>query len=211
MFRLYYLIFEGKSRFSHDKHPHEAPKIMTIPLMVLAALSIIGGFIGIPEIFSGEHGNLFHNWLSPIFKSAERKLIIYGSHSHFEEILLMIVSVAGAAGSILFARYIYTQKPSIAVQTSKRFSKVYNLLWNKYFVDEAYDSTVVNPILKGSDSFLWRIADNKIIDGLVNGTASLIDAISQRIRKLQTGVAQFYAVVMMVGIVLALFWIIFGR
>ncbi len=123
----------------------------------------------------------------------------------------MVVSVVGAAGSILFARYVYTKKQSIAVQTSKRFSKGYNLLWNKYFVDEAYDKAVVNPILKTSDSFLWKIADNKIIDGMVNGTASLIDFISQKIRKVQTGVAQFYAVVMMLGIVLALFWIIFGR
>lgn len=211
MFRLYYLTFEGKARFGHEKHPHESPNIMVIPLMILAGLSIIGGFVGIPEVFSGEHGNAFHNWLSPIFKSAERKLAIYGSHSHFEEILLMLISVAGAAGSIFFARYVYTQKPSIAASVSRRFSKGYNLLWNKYFVDEVYDKAVVNPILKGSDSILWKIADNKIIDGLVNSTASVIDFISQRIRKIQTGVAQFYAVVMMVGIVIALFWIIFGR
>jgi NADH-quinone oxidoreductase subunit L len=184
---------------------------MTVPLMILAGLSIIGGFIGIPEIFSGEHGNQFHNWLAPIFKSAERKLAIYGSHSHFEEILLMVISVIGATASILYARFIYTQKPFIAVDVSKRFSKAYNLLWNKYFVDEVYDKAIVNPILKSSDSFLWKIADNKIIDGVVNGTASIIDVVSQRIRKVQTGVAQFYAVVMMLGIVLALFWIIFGR
>ncbi len=211
MFRLYFLTFEGKTRFSHDKHPHESPKIMTVPLMVLAVLSIIGGFIGIPEVFSGEHGNQFHNWLAPIFKSAERKLALYGSHSHFQEILLMVISVIGAAGSIYFARHIYTRKPSIAVDVSKRFNKAYNLLWNKYLVDEAYDKAIVNPILKSSDSFLWKIADNKIIDGLINSTASMIDLASQKIRKIQTGVAQFYAVVMMVGIVLALFWIIFGR
>ena len=211
MFRLYFLTFEGKTRFSHDKHPHESPKIMTVPLMVLAVLSIIGGFIGIPEVFSGEHGNQFHNWLAPIFKSAERKLALYGSHSHFQEILLMVISVIGAAGSIYFARHIYTRKPSIAVDVSKRFNKAYNLLWNKYLVDEAYDKAIVNPILKSSDSFLWKIADNKIIDGLINSTASMIDLAAQKIRKIQTGVAQFYAVVMMVGIALALFWIIFGR
>jgi NADH-quinone oxidoreductase subunit L len=211
MFRLYFLTFEGKSRFSHDKHPHESPKVMVIPLIVLAVLSAIGGFIGIPEIFSGEHGNLFHNWLAPIFKSAERKLAIYGSHSHLEEILLMVISVIGAAGSIYFAKYVYTQKPNIAIQTSKRFSKIYTLLWNKYFVDEAYDAAVVNSIVKSSDTILWKIADNKIIDGLVNGTASVIDFISQKIRKIQTGVAQFYAIVMMIGIVLAMFWIIFSR
>jgi len=218
MFRLYFLTFEGKERFGHEKpastrsnrgeHPHESPNVMVIPLIILAVLSAIGGFIGIPEIFSGEHGNIFHGWLEPVFKNAERKLAIYGLHTHFQEILLMTISVAGAAGSIFFARYIYLRKPSIASDTAKKFKSIYNLLWNKYFVDELYDATIVNPIVKTSDSFLWRIADNKIIDGLVNGIASLIESASVVIRKMQTGVAQFYAVIMMVGIAAALFWII---
>src|SRR3990172_4408099 len=218
MFRLYFLTFEGKERFGHEKpastrlnrgeHPHESPNVMVIPLIILAVLSAIGGFIGIPEIFSGEHGNIFHGWLEPVFKNAERKLAIYGLHTHFQEILLMTISIAGAAGSILFARYIYLRKPSIASDTAKKFKSIYNLLWNKYFVDELYDATVVNPIVKTSDSFLWRIADNKIIDGLVNGIASLIESASVVIRKMQTGVAQFYAVIMMVGIAAALFWIV---
>jgi NADH-quinone oxidoreductase subunit L len=79
---------------------------------------------------------------------------------------------------------------------------------NKYFVDEAYDTVVVNPIKKTSESFLWKIADNKIIDGTVNGVASIIGTVSANIRKIQTGVAQSYAVMMMLGIVIALFWII---
>jgi len=208
MFRLYLLTFEGKERFGHDKHPHESPAVMTIPLMILAVLAVIGGFIGIPEIFSGEHGNQFHNFLAPMFKDADRILATYNMHSHFEEILLMVLSVAFAVGAIMFARYVYLKKPSIAVNTSQKFKGLYNLLWNKYFVDEAYDAAVVNPILQTSKSFLWKIADNKIIDGVVNGAAKVIDVISINIRKLQTGVAQFYALVMMVGIVVALFWII---
>jgi NADH-quinone oxidoreductase subunit L len=210
MFRLYFLTFEGKERYSHDKHPHESPKVMVIPLMVLGVLSAIGGFIGIPEVFSGSHGNLFHTWLSPIFKDAERKLIFYGVHTHFEEILLMVLSVAGASASILFARHVYLKKPEIASDAAKKFKNIYNLLWNKYFVDEVYDAAVVNPIVKGSESILWKITDNKIIDGLVNGVASLIGSISSVIRKMQTGVAQFYAIIMMAGIVAALFWIIFS-
>jgi len=129
-------------------------------------------------------------------------------HSHFEEILLMVLSVAFAIGAIMFARYVYLKKPSIASNTAQKFKGLYNLLWNKYFVDEAYDTAVVNPILQTSRSFLWKIADNKIIDGVVNGTAKIIDVISINIRKLQTGVAQFYALVMMLGIVAAFFWII---
>ncbi len=208
MFRLYFLTFEGKERFGHDKHPHESPSVMVIPLIILAVLSAIGGFLGVPEIFSGEHGNLIHSWLAPVFRDAERKLIVYGTHTHFEEILLMSLSVAGAVGSIFLARYIYLKKPSIASNTAKKFKSIYNLLWNKYFVDEVYDATVVNPIVKTSDRFLWKIADSKIIDGLVNGTAAVVGSLSGRIRKLQTGVTQFYAVIMVVGIAAALFWII---
>ena len=210
MFRLYILTFEGKERFGHDKHPHESPALMTIPLMILALLSVIGGFIGIPEIFSGEHGNQFHNWLAPIFKDADRKLAVFNMHSHFEEILLMVLSVLFALSAIWFARYIYLNKISIANDTAQKFKGVYKILWNKYFVDEAYDTVIVNPILQTSRSFLWKIADNRLIDGTVNGAARLIEIISNNIRKLQTGVAQFYALVMMLGIVAALFWIIFS-
>lgn len=208
MFRLYILTFEGTSRFGHDKHPHESPAVMTFPLIVLAVLAVVGGFVGIPEIFSGEHGNQFHGFLAPLFKDADRKLASFNSHSHFEEILLMVLSVVFAVAALMFARFVYLKKPSIAVNTSQRFKGLYNLLWNKYFVDEAYDTAVVNPILQTSRSFLWKIADNKIIDGVVNGSAKIIDVISINIRKLQTGVAQFYALVMVLGIVAAFFWII---
>ena len=208
MFRLYFLTFEGKERFGHEKHPHESPAVMTIPLMVLAVLSAIGGFIGIPALFSGERGNKFENWLEPVFKSASMKTASYGIYSSYEEIMLMLVTVVGAALAIYLARYIYLKNPQFAVNTSKKFKGVYNLLLNKYFVDEFYDAAVITPILKGSDNFLWRIADVRIIDGLVNGTASYIESISGKIRKIQTGVTQAYAVMMMLGIVIALFWII---
>jgi len=209
MFRLYFMTFEGKEKFDHHKvHPHESPKLMTVPLVVLAVLSAIGGFIGIPEIFSGEHGNLFHSWLAPVFKTSEMKLLQFGSHSHFEELLLMIISVVAAAGAIFYARYVYLKKPEVAAKTSSKFKGIYNLLLNKYFLDETYEATIINPIVKGSESFLWKIADNKIIDGLINNLAKLIDIISGSIKKIQTGIAQPYALVMVLGILIALFWII---
>ncbi len=208
MFRLYFLTFEGKERFGNNLHPHESPSVMTIPLMVLAFLAAIGGFIGIPALFSGEGGNMFEGWLAPVFENAEHRLALYGTHSAGAEITLMIISVILAVGGIWIARNIYLRKPSIAESTANRFKGLYNLLWNKYFVDEAYDAAIVNPIKKGSETVLWKFTDAKIIDGAVNGTASIISFISARIRKIQTGVAQIYAVVMMLGIVIALFWII---
>ncbi len=209
MFRLYFMTFEGKEKFdSHKTHPHESPKLMTVPLIVLAVLSAIGGFIGIPELFSGEHGNLFHTWLAPVFKTAEIKLMHGGGHSHFEEILLMVVSIIAAVSAIIYARNVYLKKPSIADKTASKFKGAYKLLLNKYFLDEAYNTVIVNPLVKGSESVLWKIADNKIIDGLINGLARLIDIISGNIKKMQTGIAQAYALVMVLGILIALFWII---
>ena len=208
MFRLVSLTFDGKERFGHDKHPHESPPVMTIPLIILAVLAAVGGFIGIPEIFSGEHGNQFDNWLEPIFQPAQAKIAMFGVHSSLEEIVLMVVTLVGVIGSIYVARYIYIKNIKPAEKLSKRFNGVYNLLLNKYYVDEIYDASVVTPIVKGSEIVLWKFADVKIIDGLINGVANLIEKISGSIRKIQTGVAQFYALIMMLGIVAALFWII---
>jgi NADH-quinone oxidoreductase subunit L len=209
MFRLHFLTFNGTPRFDESKtHPHESPIVMTTPLVILAILSAIGGFIGIPEIFSGEHGNAFHNWMAPIFKSAELKLDYYGTHTHFEELLLMIISVAGALAGIFAARHIYLKNPEIAGNFVSRFKTIYKLLFNKYYVDEAYDATIVNPTINTSRSILWKIVDNKIIDGLVNSLAVSIGDISSLIRKLQSGFVQSYAVVMMIGILLAFFWLI---
>ncbi|MHB9012268.1 MAG: NADH-quinone oxidoreductase subunit L [Ignavibacteriaceae bacterium] len=208
MFRLVSLTFDGKERFGHDKHPHESPAVMTIPLIILAVLAAVGGFIGIPEIFSGEHGNQFDNWLEPIFQPAQAKIAMFGVHSSLEEIVLMVVTLVGVIGSIYAARYIYIKNIKPAEKLSKRFNGVYNLLLNKYYVDEIYDASVVTPIVKGSEIVLWKFADIKIIDGLINGVANLIEKISGSIRKIQTGVAQFYALIMLLGIVAALFWII---
>jgi NADH-quinone oxidoreductase subunit L len=134
--------------------------------------------------------------------------MIYSIHSNVDEIALMSVTVIGAALAIYFARYIYLKNPLFAVKASTKFRGIYNLLLNKYFVDEFYDAAIVNPIERGSDRFLWRFTDVAVIDGIVNGTASLINLLSGKIRKIQTGVTQFYAFIMMLGIVVALFWII---
>ena len=122
----------------------------------------------------------------------------------------MLISIVLAVSGILIARYIYIKDISIATNFVKKFKGAYNILLNKYFVDEGYDVAVVNPIKKGSEIILWKFTDTKIIDGLVNGTASLVGKISSKIRKIQTGVAQVYAVVMMLGILAALFWVIFS-
>ena len=208
MFRLVSLTFFGKERFSKDVHPHESPKVMTIPLIILAFLSVVGGYVGIPEIFSGEGGNALKNWFKPIFAPAEAKLRSYGSHSHFEELLLMGLSVAAAICAIYFAYIIYTQKREIADKTASSVKGLYNTLLNKYYIDEIYEASIIKPIQVISEKVLWKVTDNKLIDGIVNGSAKIIDFISSIVKKMQSGVAQFYALIMVLGISIALFWII---
>jgi NADH-quinone oxidoreductase subunit L len=130
------------------------------------------------------------------------------SHIHFEEILFMLISIVAAVGGILYARYVYLKKPAVADKTANRFKGAYNILFNKYFLDEAYEASVVNPIVKGSENILWKIADNKIIDGTINYLAKLIDNISGTIKKIQTGIAQSYAMIMVLGVLIALLWLI---
>ncbi|MGB2867974.1 MAG: NADH-quinone oxidoreductase subunit L [Bacteroidota bacterium] len=205
MFRLVTLTFEGESRFGHDVHPHEAPRTMTIPLIILAFLSVVGGLVGVPESLFGS--NKVEHWLEPVFAPAYSKMMMAGHEVVWTEYLLMLVSVSVAAAGIYAAWTVYLKRKDLAESYTHRFSKAYNILLNKYFVDELYDAAVVNPTVKISDSYLWKWFDVSVIDGIVNGTARLVGLCAQSIRKVQTGVAQSYAVVFVGGILLIVAWL----
>lgn len=208
MFRLVSLTFEGEERFDHHRvHPHEAPKTMTVPLMILAFLSIVGGFVGIPESLGG--GNAIERWLEPVFAKANDKLALGYHEVSAIEYLLMIFSLGIALLGIYAARTVYLKRAELADQWKERFAGLYKLLWNKYFVDEAYDKVVVTPTVKVSESLLWRGVDVSVIDGAVNGIATLVDVAARSIRKIQTGIAQMYAVVFVGGILVVVAWIVF--
>jgi NADH-quinone oxidoreductase subunit L len=206
MFRLVCLTFEGEKRYSADIHPHEAPKTMTVPLIILAFLSIVGGFLGVPESLFG--GNALEHWLEPIFAPAYDKLSM-GTHPvEITEYLLMVLSVGVAAIGIYAARRVYLQRTELADEWKKRFALAYKWLFNKYYVDETYDAIIVTPTVKISERFLWKVVDVRVIDGIVDGSARLIAAIAQRVRLIQTGIAQQYATVFVGGILLILMWLI---
>lgn len=206
MFRLVSLTFLGKERFDHHHvHPHEAPKTMLIPLLVLGVLSIIGGYVGIPHVLGG-HNN-FENFLEPIFAAANDKMLLPIHDNTGLELGLMLVSVIIGVVGMYVGWKIYTEKQQIAENTAKRFSGLYNLLFNKYKVDEAYDAVVVNPIKQTSDKFLWKIFDVKIIDGTLNFSASAIAKTADLFRKVQNGVVQSYAVIFVVGILFVIGWL----
>jgi len=203
IFRLVTLTFEGEKRFNHHVHPHEAPKSMTVPLIILAFLSIIGGFVGFP------HTSAIEEWLEPVFSPAKYKLLSGEQNGDLIEIILMIISAAIAVLGILTARWMYLKRSDIASLLIKRYPRIYKILLNKYYVDEIYDAAVVEPIVKMSDEVLWKSIDVVIIDGIVNGSAKIIGGISQVVRKIQTGAAQSYAVVFIGGVLFVLAWLLF--
>ncbi|MFH0992094.1 MAG: NADH-quinone oxidoreductase subunit L [bacterium] len=207
MFRLVLLTFDGKERFDHHHvHPHEAPNTMTIPLVILAFLSVVGGFVGIPEALLG--GNAIEHWLEPVFSPANNVLAITPHHGGVGEYLLMALSVGVAAGGIYFAYIVYQRRTDLANALKSRFSFFHKVLWNKYYVDEVYDATVVRPTVKISEVLLWKGVDVAVIDGIVNGSAKVVDWIASWLRKIQTGVVQMYATVFVGGIVVILVWLL---
>lgn len=206
MFRLVGLTFFGKPRYDENHvHPHESPKTMTVPLIILAVLSAVGGFLGLPHVMGF---NVLEHWLEPVFKNSYALLSLHHpetEHSSAVEWLLMLVSVVVAAAAIYFSFRKYSRQEKF--EDEKGFGKV---LENKYYVDEAYDKTVVNPIFRSSESFLWKIFDVKIIDGFVNGVASSLSRFSVDWKKLQTGVVQDYAALAITGIIGIILYFLFA-
>jgi len=218
MFRLLKLTFHGKERFDHHHvHPHESPKSMTIPLMVLAVLSALGGFLGVPYAlgfwFSPEP-NWIEHFLHPVFADAQFIMnsmsgtVHVGHEIHAIEYILMLLSVGIAGLAIWLANKYYSDETwAVPRKLSASFKGAYKLLWNKYKLDEFYFASVVDPCIQTSRSFLWKVFDVKFIDGVVNGLASISKSSGEYLRRLQTGIAQNYAVLMTGGIIIIIFWI----
>jgi NADH-quinone oxidoreductase subunit L len=219
MFRLLKLVFQGKERFDIQKlHPHEAPKTMLFALVTLAFLSALGGFLGVPEVLGSwfsNHPNLLHSWLTPVFSDAQDIIIRYGpiqGHaSHLVEYLFMLISIGIAVGAIFLAKKMYDdQEWSIPRKLAKSFKSTYLLLWNKYYLDNLYHNTIVNPLVITSRNFLWRIFDVKIIDGFVNGLATITNSSGEVIKRIQSGIVQNYATLMVGGIIIILACLMIG-
>jgi NADH-quinone oxidoreductase subunit L len=206
MFRLVSLTFEGKPRWDHGVHPHEAPATMTIPLIVLAALSVVGGFIGIPASLGG--GNAIEHWLDPIFERANARIASTGHDAASVEYVLMALSVGVAAAGIVLARRWYIGNPAPVARLRERFSAGYRLLLNKYYVDEAYDTLVVNPVKWSSEKLLWKGVDVGVIDWTVNALGRAMAFAGKTLRVVQTGVVQSYAIVFLLGVVAILGWLL---
>jgi NADH-quinone oxidoreductase subunit L len=194
MFRMLYLTFYGKYRGAHhaEDQIHESPKSMTIPLVVLAVLSAVGGFIGIPEALGGNHW--LSQWLSPV--------ILHHSPApdHATEYMLMAVSVVGVLISIGFAYQKYVKQAHVPVADEGKRTALAGLSFHMFYVDEIYNFLIRRP-LDALSAFFYKIFDVKIVDGIVNGLGWSTSEASKGIRLLQTGNVGFYILMMVVGII----------
>ncbi|MGI4804417.1 MAG: hypothetical protein ACRYFL_06570, partial [Janthinobacterium lividum] len=176
---------------------HESPSLMTIPLIVLAVLSIVGGFIGVPEALGGNHW--LEHYLSPIFASTAAQVSEF-SVSHSLELTLMAVSVTGAVLAIIYASIQYNNGKNIPVADGEDRSPINALAYHKFYIDELYDLIIRKP-LDVASKFFYKIIDLKIIDGFVNGLGKVSIESSRGLRLLQTGNVGFYIFVMVIGII----------
>ncbi len=199
MFRLVFLTFFGKARDEHlAAHAHESPRVMTIPLILLAVGAAIAGFLGVPESWGLGH-NLFERFLEPVVGGHGGTEAAV--HAHALEFLLMGLSIGVAGLGLLGAFVLYSARRDLPVRIAKRLPRLYRIVLNKYYVDELYDLLFVRPIRRASERILWKVVDVFVIDdGLVNGSARVIAAAGGILRRMHTGDLQGYAFAMTLGI-----------
>ncbi len=211
MFRLIYMTFYGKPRYDHHtaEHLHESPKVMTVPLMVLAVLSVIGGLIGWPAVLGG--GAWFEHFLHPVFARGEEigRLNEAAHHSHALEYGLIAASIMLVLIAIMTARRLYLNRVETDVMEQK-LGGIYKLVYNKYYIDELYDKVFINPCVALSNA-LWQKFDVLVIDGVVNGSAWVIGQFSGALRKVQTGMVRGYAFVFLAGVVFVIGYLLLNR
>ena len=207
----------------HGAHgaPHDAPWPMATALVVLALGSILAGYVNLPHALGG-HAAL-HEWLTPVFNATNcGQEVTSGALAGMAieecapveerdpaehaktEITLMIVSSLIALGGIGLATYLWLKHKEIPAKLAAQYPGVHRLLLNKYYVDEVYDATIVQPIKVVSTEGLWRGFDVKIVDGAVNGAGYFVSGVSIVLRLLQNGSVKTYAASMFAGAVAVL-------
>ncbi len=194
MFRQLFMVFHGQCRADeHVKaHMHESPAVMTWPLIILAVGSIFAGWLGAPEYLWGSR---WDEWLAPVFRVAHE----VHHDAVATEIYLLLLTLCIVGGGILLAYLFYGRESKAADHlASWAAGGPYRVLLNKYYVDELYDFVIVRPFT-GTSNWLAQVFDVKVIDGIVNGVATLARGLSLVWREVQTGNVQHYLVVFLAG------------
>lgn len=204
MFRMMYLTYNGSFRGTTDQehHLHESPASMTIPLIVLAVLSALGGVIGIPAVLGG--GHWLESFLTPVFEVSASKTSAM-TLDHTTEYVLMAISVSAALISMLYAYIRYVKQGHVPADDRTDRGLLARLSYNKFYIDEVYNSLITRP-LDALSAFFYKTVDKAGIDGIVNGFGRGAVEASKGFRLLQTGMVGFYIFMMVAGILALLFY-----
>ncbi len=200
MFRLFYLVFFGNQRLS-SAHPHESPRVMTVPLMVLSVLSLFGGFLNIPALFGGDSG--FENFLHKAVTSKES-----GEISSATEVGLIIISLSLLGIIIVLAYRTYVKKSTVPAADGAPSSLIARIVANKFYLDEIFAALIEKPFGRLSD-FLFKSVEVKVLDSAVDGVGTLTSRLGSLVRRLQQGNISFYLFAMVAGILLFIIFILF--
>lgn len=208
MTRLSMLTFEGSERFSGDHKPHESPASMTIPLWVLAALAIVGGFINLPYLIGhGEFQFLGHFLEEAGVMNAES---IHENATEMAEIILIGLSAVLAILAVLFARNVYRKDQLAGDEKLKTFlGSFYGVMERKFYVDEIYRAIIIRPFENFGKNGLSAL-DNNVVDGAVEGLANVVGGIGAVFKRLQSGLVSNYLFVLTIGVVAMLGYLLFG-
>jgi NADH-quinone oxidoreductase subunit L len=209
MARLMAMTFFGENRTGVEeaRHLHEAPAIMTGPLVALGVLSAIGGLLNLPELFGG-HASLEH-WLDPVLEQAHQVFPLEMPHGQTEYVLLALAILIAVGG--LAAGWRYTMaRPIVPARDAAPDVGFWKVLYHKYYVDEFYDAAIVRPLRRFAERVLWKDVDQGLIDrGGVEGTAGLARTLGWIGTRLQTGQVGVYLTVFLIG-ALGIFFVVMG-
>jgi NADH-quinone oxidoreductase subunit L len=202
MFRLFFMTFTGKCRApaEHRDHIEDPDGFVVNPLWVLAFLSVVGGYVGLPQVwgdlFGVENSNSLANFLVTVLATGEAHNL-----DHSTEYWMATAAVGIATAGGLIAYLLYVRSPELPGKLAESFSGVYRTLLNKYYVDEIYDAVFVRPLVAISDRVLFRGVDAGLIDGVaINGSASAVRAAAANgLKYVHSGMTQSYVFLMIVG------------
>jgi NADH-quinone oxidoreductase subunit L len=206
MFRLLFLTFHGGARYDeHETHVHESPKNMLAPLAILAALSLIGGWLAAPALWGGK--DHFAGFLAPVFSAASTASESAGGATGAAETAgsiehqLMAAAIAAGLIGLLIAWWMYIKRTELPEKLAESMKGPYRLLEGKYFVDELNSATIVKPLVWFSRRVLWQTVDERLIDGTVNGVADAARHTGDKVRLTESGNTRSYATWIVVGAV----------
>jgi NADH-quinone oxidoreductase subunit L len=211
MFRLFFLTFHGERRadphgdLSHHG-PHESPAIMTTPLVILALLSIAGGWIGAPALWGGV--NRFAKFLEPSFVIAVPEATQLVEPALSLETVFTAVSVLVSLAGIGLAYLFYVKRPELPEEAAASLSGLYRVVSNKYYIDELYRFLFVRPLMIGSSEVLWKGVDQIAIDGSVHSVAKRTRRLGEVARRLQSGNVRSYAGWVALGALALMFFMV---